>query len=318
MTDIPPFFIVGSGRSGTTLLRLILSGHSRLHIPPETWYVMPLAEQLPLTGMLTPQQVAQAAEIMTSSRRWVDLGIDAAEFRAQAAALPQPALTDLLNLVYGHHLRLAGKPRFGDKTPVYIGILPQLDALYPSARYIHLIRDGRDVAISFTDVQWGFSFSREFEWPTAMRLARQYRASALAPRILEVRYEDLVRDTEGTVRRICDFLGEAFEPAMLDWQRQIDMVPAQERHIHRKLERPISQDAIGVWQRKLSALECFVIEASLQRDLRRQGYALRFAHPLWRPLLAATGAVLHALSPLLDRAVPFLQHRGLLPKTLYL
>ncbi len=317
MTE-PPFFIVGSSRSGTTLLRLILSGHSRLHVPPETWFIMPLAEQLPLTGTLTPQQVAQAAEIMTGHRRWGDLGIDASEFRAQAAALPQPALTDLLNLVYGHHLRLAGKARFGDKTPLYVGILPQLDTLYPGARYIHLIRDGRDVAISFTDAKWGYSFSREFEWPAAMQLARQHRASALAPRILEVRYEDLVRDTEGTVRRICDFLGETFEPAMLDWQRNIGQVPAHGRHIHRKLERPISQDAIGVWRQKLSALECFAIEASLQRDLRWQGYALRFANPLWRPLLAATGAALHALAPLLDRAVPALQRRRLLPASLHL
>src|SRR5450755_2077519 len=63
MSSSAPFFIVGCGRSGTTLLRLILSGHSRIHILPETWFVEPLVRQLPLTDPLTPAQVQNAIAI---------------------------------------------------------------------------------------------------------------------------------------------------------------------------------------------------------------------------------------------------------------
>jgi hypothetical protein len=319
MPDNTPFFIIGAGRSGTTLLRLILAGHSRLHIPPETRFVRPLVRELPLTGELTQSQIDRAMTIMTEDYRWPDMDIAAGDLRRWTMNLRSPRLVDIIDLVYRQHLERTGKSRFGDKTPIYFEIVPQLAALYPGAKFIHVIRDGRDVAISRIDLDWDRYYDRgRFEWTLAMAKRREYLTSPYAGQVLEARYESLVSKLEETVREVCAFLDEEFEPAMLDWQQKTALIPARERHIHRKLVRGASSAYIAVWRDRLSALECFAIEACLYQDLERLRYQLRFSHPMWRPLLHATGGLLHATAPWLERSVRSLKRRNLLPNTIYL
>lgn len=319
MTDNTPFFIVGAGRSGTTLLRLILAGHSRLHIPPETWFVRPLVKELPLTERLSAAQVDRAISLMIDDYRWPDMDITPEELRRRVAALNGPRLVDVVDTVYQHHLVLAGKQRFGDKTPIYIDIIPQLSVLYSGAKFIHLICDGRDVAISNIDLGWDRYYERaNFEWTLAMAKRREYLNSHHASNILDVRYEDLVSDLYATVTRVCDFLGEEFEPGMLDWQHLTTLVPERERHIHGKLGQPVSSDAVAAWRRKLNGPECFAIEACLHRDLRQLGYQLRFSSAAWRPFLQVTGSLLYAAAPLLGRGTRYLKRRNLLAKTAYI
>jgi hypothetical protein len=315
-----PFFIAGSGRSGTTLLRLILAGHSRIVIPPETWFILDLVDQFPLTSPLTPEQVRAAIHVITECHRWPDMNMSANDFADQALALGRPTLADLINIVFRFHLERSGKPRIGDKTPPYITILPQLKAIYPGAKFIHLVRDGRDVAISFVDAHFKYRpyHGDAFEWTKAVRNGMSYRSSPFAHDIFEVRYEDLVGQPERTVHAICEFLGEAFEPSMMAFNTRLDLVPKRERGIHQKLGKPISADAIEVWRSKLSALECFVIEASLRKDLETLDYPLRFSAPVWRPFLYVTRQLTQALAPLLDYVVPALRRRGIMSRHGYI
>lgn len=316
MGDAAPFFIVGAGRSGTTLLRLILTGHSRLHIPAETWFLRPLVREFPLTSALTQPQLQRAIETMVRHERWPDMAMPAGTLREQAAALVQPRLGDLVDLVYGHSLRENGKRRLGDKTPHYFEIVPELAALYPQAKFIYLVRDGHDVAISWIDAGWQRYNEPGFEWPRAMACLRRDRA-AYPARVLEVRYEDLVRQPEAAIRAICAFLEEVFEPAMLDWHARIEHVAARDRHLHSRLRQPLSADTVGAWRSRLSALECFAVEACLHRELNDAGYPLRFAALGWRPLFSVTAGFLRALAPLLRRAIPYLQRRNVLPRRVY-
>ena len=151
-----------------------------------------------------------------------------------------------------------------------------------------------------------------------MEFRRRYLTSPYAGRILEVRYEDLIRDTAATVEQICVFLGESFEPAMLHWHHLTPLVPPRERHIHRRLEQPISREKVAGWQHRLSALECFAVEACLHRDLTQLGYQLRFSGTRWQPLLGATGALLQAVAPWLRSGIRRLKKRHLLPQQLCL
>jgi hypothetical protein len=312
-----PFFIIGAGRSGTTLLRLLLAGHSRLHIPAETWFLRPLVRELPLTGVLTPAQLERAVAIMTGDDRWPDMDMPTEDFRRSAARLTDPRLADIVSIVYHWQSALAGKPRCGDKTPVYFSIVPQLAVLYPGARFIHLIRDGRDVAVSRIDVGWERYYERDrFEWNLAIDARRHYLGLPLARQVLEIRYEDLVLDPERTVRHVCCFLGEEFEPAMLDWHSRRCLVPARERHIHRKLGQELSSAFVAAWYRRLSAPECFAVEACLHERLELLGYPLRFSGPRWRPLLRLGRGVLHASAPWLARGSRALKRNHLLPQRL--
>jgi len=315
-----PFFIVGCGRSGTTLLRLVLSGHSRIEIPPETWFLLPLVARLPLTDRLTPAQLEEAIGLITGDYRWPDMEIAAAAFAAQARALPDPRIATLAALVYDEYRRRADKPRFGDKTPPYIGILPQLATIYPDARFINLIRDGRDVAVSFIDAHFnGGVWDKEFEWRRAVRLGLAYRATPLAERILEVRYEDMVRDLEATTRRVCAFLGETFEPEMLAYQGLIETkVPVRERVVHGSLGRPVAADAAAAWRVRLSAWELFLIESCIRSELVALGYQPRFQAAGWEPAMGVTRTLLGAAGPHLRRLIQGLYRRDLLRRQVYI
>lgn len=312
-----PFFIVGAGRSGTTLLRLILAGHSHLHIPPETWFLQPLVRDFPLTAVLTQAQVERAIETMARHERWPDMDLAADVLRRQAAALSQPTLVDLIDLVYRHLLGASGKQRLGDKTPHYFAIAPELATLYPDAKFIHLVRDGRDVAISWIDAGWQRYYEPGFEWPMAIAALDRDR-TAYPDRVLEVRYEDLVHRPDEVARRICVFLGETFEQSMLDWQDRTELVASRDRHLHARLQQPLSDDAIAVWRHRLSGVECFAVESCLHRELVLRGYDLRFSPRGWRPLFVVTAGLLRALAPLLRRGIPYLQKRGILPGNVYL
>jgi hypothetical protein len=309
-----PFFVVGAGRSGTTMLRLILAGHPRLHVCPETWFIEDLAKHLPLRRPLTPAELEQAIGIIVNHFRWPDLKLTETELRGLTAVIERPTLRAILDTIYGALARSVGKPRIGDKTPVYVRILPILAELYPEAQFIHLLRDGRDVAMSYIEAGWhGRCHQGEtFEWVVAVKAARRFAATARPGTWLELRYEDLVASPEAVLRPLCAYLGEAFDPAMVTIPDRIDLIPERERSIHRRLATSISTEHVGKWQRTLSPLELFVMEACLYRDLLENGYALRYSGALWRPLLAGAGMLLKAASPLLLVAIPALQRRGIL------
>jgi hypothetical protein len=314
-----PFFIIGSGRSGTTLLRLLLSNHSRIHIPPETWFILPLVERLPLNKSLLADEVQSALDIITSHYRWPDLAICEEDLRRRATLLGAPRLREIIDLVYNLLLERSGKARLGDKTPPYIAIVPELAALYPGAKFIHLVRDGRDVSISYIELTYECRFydGKRFEWIASLDKALAYRGSAYSAQILEVKYEDLVSTPEISLARICNFLGEAFEPAMMTRGIHVEAIPERERVIHRKINHPMSANSVAVWRQKLSGLECFLMESCLRKHLVEFGYDLRFRSSGWKPLLFGTGMLLQAAAPFLDRAVPFLRRRNCFPSAFY-
>jgi hypothetical protein len=283
-----PFFIVGSGRSGTTLLRMILASHSRISIPPETWYLNRMTDLLDVSRPLTPQEVEKVTQTMVNHYRWPDLKFDASEFRHEIAALESPHLRDIVELVYEKHLSREGKTRWGDKTPGYIEFIPQLSRMFPGARFIHLTRDGRDVAKSFQSRRWNGKrlHDNAHEWIDATRHAARWRNSAFSSQFLEVRYEDLVLSPELTVRRICEFIGEQFEPQMLAWQEKVAaLVPEREASIHEKLSQPPGAEDVFRWKREMSSLEALVCEAFMGQQLAEYGYELKFPGAGWFPLL---------------------------------
>jgi hypothetical protein len=297
-----PFFIIGSGRSGTTLLRMILASHSRLSIPPETWYLLRLGELLDIRRPLTPDEIVRVTQIMTDHYRWADMNFDASDFRRQVADLGTPYLRDVVELVYQNHLHVEHKSRWGDKTPGYIEIAPQLAALFPGAKFVHFVRDGRDVAKSFQSLRWAGRWLHDNtrEWVEAMDYNQRWIHSTLSGQIFQARYEDLVLDTERTIREICKFLGEEFEPGMLSWQEKVDgLMPAREVKIHEKLKHIPDSTFIFRWKREMSIREMLVSEAFMGNHLGALGYELRFRNPGWAPILGLTRWYCLSVLPLL-------------------
>lgn len=223
-----PIFILGVPRSGTTLLRAILDSHPYIACGPET----------PWLGAHQPRSVAALYRFLLDSPQGY-----VAAFRMDAGVVRDAtrAFVDSLLLAYA---RSKGKPRWAEKTPDNALHLPTLLDLFPDARCIHLVRDPLDVALStvrIPDHRRGLSPRLEASMcvgegcsttPTltgaVLRWTHWNRLIARdAPNALRVRYASLVREPEHEVRRILDFLGEPFDPGVLDFSRRPhDFLPA--------------------------------------------------------------------------------------------
>jgi hypothetical protein len=208
---LPPApFVVGVGRSGTTLLRLMLDAHPQLAIPAETHFVPELLER-----RRECRDSGELVDVIVSARSWNDFGLDAAELRAAAAGAAGAA--DVLRVFYGLCARSRGKSRWGDKTPGYVKRMRPIAAALEEARFVHLIRDGRDVALSRR--ARGMGTEKPIAevadlWTRRIENARR-QAKRLRGRYLELRFEDLVADPEPALRRVCELIELEFEPAML-------------------------------------------------------------------------------------------------------
>jgi hypothetical protein len=288
---VAPFFIVGSSRSGSTLLRLMLASHSRIAIPSETWYLTALVEGFPCDRPLQGNEITDAIAVMTNHYTWPDMGLDAAEVRGRVANLGTVRLRDLVEVVYRWHMEVEGKSRWGDKTPGYIEIVPWLAVLFGDAKFIHLIRDGRDVAKSFARAGWHgpWMLGLTREWSRAIELDAKLGKTQLKERVLRVLYEDLVLEPEATLRKICAFIDESFEAQMLQWQDKVDnAVPVRDKAFHAGLGRELNPADISRWKREMTAWEIFIAEALIGAQLGYCGYELRYRSRLWSPLLALT------------------------------
>lgn len=203
----PAPFVVGAPRSGTTLLRLMLDAHPDLAIPPETGFLPELA------GVASR---ADALAVITGHPSWPDMQLSRdALARALEGRRPASA-SGAARRFYRLYAARFGKARWGDKTPGYLEAMDRLEALLPEAHFIHIIRDGRDCALSVRPL-W-FSPAQDMtglalDW--RRRIERGRALGARARRYLEVRYEALVRDPAPVLRAVCDFVRLDFDPAML-------------------------------------------------------------------------------------------------------
>ena len=143
----PVPFVVGMNRSGTTLLRMMLDAHPDLTIPPETHFVPDLIKAARESDA-TPES---ALEAMKSAREWGDFGFSDEEMLGRLRALPEIKPGPAVRTFYAAYTEEQGKPRWGEKTPTYVQKMKLIQRAIPEARFVHVIRDGRDVALSVLD-----------------------------------------------------------------------------------------------------------------------------------------------------------------------
>ena len=266
MSGGAPFFIVGSPRSGTGLLRDLVRAHPAIEIPSESHFIPaffhgyrdPLSER-------TARTLARRILALRRVRRWrLDLApSDFASCRTYA---------ELVGRMYAAYAARSAKVRWGDKTPQYVLEIPVLRAMFPDCRILHIYRDGRDVWRSWRAT----SFGPANAYVAAKAWARFVAAGRAAGRCLdrntymEVRYEDLLAEPERMMRAVCDFLGESFDTAMLQ-----PMAPP----IGGDRDRPAADGGIartnsGRWRPELPVEDRRVFEAVAGSVLADLGYEL--------------------------------------------
>ena len=207
----PAPFIVGVPRSGTTLLRLMCDAHPELSIPPETGF-MPAVLGLGARG----EQLREAfLRAVTQTPSWGDANIPRATFERALREAEPFTVARGVRAFYLTYAGRFGKTRWGDKTPFYCLHMDKIERVLPEARFIHIIRDGRDVALSQRGL-WFAAGDRVEElahqwrsWiATARRLGKRRR------HYMEVRYEELIADAPGLLRKVCEFLELNYDARM--------------------------------------------------------------------------------------------------------
>lgn len=275
-----PIFIVGCERSGTTLLRAMLNAHPVLFIPRESHFIEKLIEYRGACDPrqpLTPAQTRTCHELIVGHRRWKDWECDPDALWEALSALEQPTLASVIATAYRQPAAAVGATRWGDKTPSYVALVPEIAELFPDALFVHIIRDGRDVCVSFLKTQWLGPWVTKIAERWLQRVSAGRRAAQALPgeRYLEVRYEDLVAEPGQALRRICAFVGITFEDEMLEYHRRGDtLVAASERQLHQKLNRPPQPRDVQRFRNELPAHRTWLFEACAHTLLRDAGYSI--------------------------------------------
>jgi hypothetical protein len=213
----------------------------------------------------------------------VTFAIDLDELAETIAAIEPFDLSRAIRAVYALYAAQFGKPRWGDKTPDYHAFMPLIERLLPEARFIHLIRDGRDVALSVLPLleragRDATVVSGARWW--AGRLQRARSQGRQVRHYLEVRYEDLVRAPEPALRQICDFIELPWDPIVVNYADAVANDAAGfrssrtiDRHARKRAATPPTTDRIERWRTEMTAEQQEHVEAIIGPLLRELGYA---------------------------------------------
>jgi hypothetical protein len=195
---------------------MMLDAHPELTIPPETHFVPELIEAAEGRDA-TPEALLAT---ITRQREWGDFGLSEEELLERFRAIEPLNAGDALRAFYSAYAERVGKPRWGEKTPIYVKSMRKIERALPEARFVHVIRDGRDVALSIRD--------RAVKEHPIDRIAERWvrritRAREQAKRLRhyeEIRYESLILETRPTLARLCEHLELPWDDALLDYHRQ--------------------------------------------------------------------------------------------------
>ncbi len=274
----PPLFVLGVRRSGTTLLRVTLDSNSELAVPDESYFVPQLADRH--RGRIDLEAFVDDLRRLPTLRDW---GVRPADVRARLG--PGSTVADGIRAVYELYAEAQGKPRWGDKTPMHMRHLRLLERLFPDALYIHLVRDGRDAALSFLSVPrgimtegWGHPHDDAgfaCQWRTEVVAARRLGTRTGPGRYLEIRYEELVRDPEDVLQRICSFAGLPWEPAMLEYAGAVDVSAKPHQQALARPPTPGLRD----WRESMSDENVAAFERVAGDLLAELGYEVTNASP---------------------------------------
>ena len=265
--------IVGSPRSGTTLLRLMLDSHSELTIPPETGFLALSPKLAGYGDKLRKEFFSAVTKYPEPISAWPDFEIPKSAFWTALTEINPFTISEGFRTFYRLYAARFRKPRWGDKTPLYCNELNTIRRVLPEARFIHIIRDGRDTALSLRRM-W---FSPGWEIETQAAFWRQNILSARQAGLgcsdyMEIHYEDLILNTRKVLERICAFAGLSYEDSMLTYYTRAterlrehkgrlrtdgSAVLTREQRLHqqKRTTEPPDASCVFAWKRSMSPEE---------------------------------------------------------------
>ena len=267
------FFILGSPRSGTTLLAQCINAHSEIIVPHETDFIVPIAYILNRVSDPTVGRQLIRDLVIRSDRFASHIGEWLSREEVSEIVADAPYDAQCIDRLFSGLARKVGKRFGGDKSPndlLSLRILVQQGVLASGVKVIHLIRDVRDVMESLHRQHWVDDLDGYFPrmWANNnLYLQEVFRDSA---DYLFLRYEDFVNEPEIHLQRICSLLQVSFEPTMLDSERRDGRYRTNPAHTN--LYQPVTNRHIGQHRGRIPAALLESYERQAREALERFGY----------------------------------------------
>lgn len=269
-----PIFIMGCHRSGTTLLRQILNGHSRIAIYHETQYYPIFRKEVYYYGDL--KRSANLKRFINDFREVIrvqamDPGMEPPETNEFLEALVSPTFEGVLATLLHLYAKKNGRIRGGEKTPQHCDYLSEILESFHDSPVIFVIRDPRDTILSMrkefgTSIEGGIKL-----WNDAFY---SYHKSLTS--VFLVRYEELVKKPEEIIKKICEYIGERYEDSMLRFfNRTPEQIIAQKGG---KLLGPVDTSSVGKFH-KMTTREIEQIEIGCAAGMQLMKYSFTQQHP---------------------------------------
>lgn len=310
-----PVFVVGAPRTGTTLTMEILNLHPRLHLYNEVHYHERVVDVLGSEEPLADARLDAAVRILLEARPWSAAADDPAATAQKLAGLARErggTHADVLAAFLAAEAEVHGKPVWGDSSPQDVLYLDALKAWYPGARFVGVVRDPRAFLASYKNYYrkriTGYrdrynALTNTLLWRTYMNALVKASGGPFGADVHLVKYEDLVDRPEEEIGRICAFLGEDFEPRMLEVGRQNSSYFGVDRDRDRT---GISAGSRDRWRQALDPAEIRLAERLCRVRMTEFGY-----EPAGVRLgVGDTGSILRILALLPGRAFNLLFRTG--------
>lgn len=262
-----PFFIIGCGRSGNTLLRSILVAGGEVAIPPES-YVWPRIIRRFRAYSFLPWDILSSMmvsefEAFKEFYTW-EINLFKAHHRVRHLPREKQTLSNILHQVYLRYCLEKGMEvnRWGDKTPINTIYADKLLKVFPKAQFVFIERDPRDVVCSYVKAGLYDNYTEPAEfWQACRSIYQQLKRSLPPEQIQKITYEDLVSNPEHEIEIICKFLGLAYRKDMLEfWKKNQDLGDVKYGEHHKNVKSPISTSSIGKWKSVLTDQDLATIE----------------------------------------------------------
>lgn len=293
-----PVLLIGHGSSGTSICASLIRKYCGVAFGNESQFMLRLARVSQGWGDLADPAVLRKAVHVMLAERYFEKAAKLYGFRPTAeqiiAKVRQPTMAGIYEAVFTLMAEHQKTDRWGDKTPEYMDQLPELAALFPTAQYILVVRDGRDTAMSIIPRYFGPNnfVSAALEWRDTIRAGMQFLETLPPDRKLVIRYEDMLSNPVDTLKSVMDYLGaRPRNPAMFE-----QVAPL--------LQKEVVSGNFNKWKTKMSVRDREIFEALAGPELAYYGFETEFSQP--RP----PSGLQMALAPWHDRLLRLVHPRA--------
>lgn len=291
MFKLPKVFIVGSGRSGTTLLASMLNASNQIYIPYESDFIARAYPYFHDKICFEVQDYKLITKLFKKTAKQEGWGMSEDYLLSYLQSKSPQTFTEVNSTIYEAFHKQEGTVDldWGIKAPVLIASLDRIHNVYPNSKITHIIRDGRDVYLSYkkihesSDVKFGPKgvIANALYWSDGLRRIEQFEKTGKDIDVFELRYRDLLTQPEEKLKELCEFLEIIYATEMHEKfneaKQNQKVVPSQfKQSFHKKLNSGLDPNNTEKYLSKMSKSELIQFELIAAPYLVKYGYQLQY------------------------------------------